>query len=294
MNLNKLIEKTALDLLRLAVIELPADVKRALRKASQLETTEIGKMEMKAIMNNISLAEQLKRPICQDTGLIIFYLDVGDRFGSVAGISEALTRATKNGTTSIPLRPNAVHPITRKNTGDNTGIEIPYINWNHIRGDHLEITAFPKGAGSENMSALSMIKPGEGLIGIKKFVLDVVIRAGGKSCPPNIVGVGIGGTCDLALKLAKRALLRPLNRYDPEPVIAQLEKDLLEAINLTGIGPMGLGGRTTALGVNVEYAHCHTASLPVGVNIQCWAARRATARIFRDGRVEFLSHRKPI
>jgi fumarate hydratase subunit alpha len=293
LDLSKIIEETALDLLRLAVIELPADVKQALKRAAKLETSEIGKMEMEAITNNLKLAEQLKRPICQDTGLIIFYLDVGDEFGSIARIPEALIRATKRGTTSIPLRPNVVHPITRKNTGNNTGVGIPCIYWNPIEGDYLQITAFPKGAGSENMSVLSMIKPGEGLVGIKKFVLDTVIRAGGQPCPPLIVGVGIGGTCDLALKLAKQALLRPLNKHHFEPMFARLEKDLLEAINSTGIGPMGLGGRTTALGVNIEYAHCHTASLPVGVNLQCWAARRATARIFQDGRVEFLSHKKP-
>ncbi|MEM3088340.1 MAG: fumarate hydratase, partial [Candidatus Bathyarchaeia archaeon] len=151
MNLSKLIEETAVDLLRLAVIELPIDIKQALKRAAQLETSEIGKMEIEAITENIKLAEQLKRPVCQDTGLIIFNLDVGDEFGSVAGISEALIRATKKGTASIPLRPNSVHPITRKNTGDNTGVKIPYISWNPVKGDYLQITVFPKGAGSENM-----------------------------------------------------------------------------------------------------------------------------------------------
>jgi len=159
-----------------------------------------------------------------------------------------------------------------------------------IPEDYVELTVFPKGGGSENMSAMTMLTPDKGLLGIKKFVVDTVINAGGKPCPPIIVGLGIGGSSDLALKLAKKALLRPINQRHSEPEIAKLEDELLEAVNNTGIGPMGLGGKHTALGVNAEYAYCHTASFPVAVNIQCWAARRATARIYDGGRVEHLTH----
>jgi len=191
----------------------------------------------------------------------------------------------------VPLRPNAVDPFTRKNSGDNTGRFIPYIHWEITDGEGIEITALPKGGGSENVCALGMITPGEGVRGLKKFVIDTVIRAGAKPCPPNILGVGVGGGADIAIKTAKKALLRPLNQPNPNPELARLEKELYEAANSTGIGPMGLGGEFTVLGVNIEYAHRHPASYPVAVAYQCWAARRATARINADGTVEYLTHK---
>ncbi|MEM3793983.1 MAG: fumarate hydratase [Candidatus Bathyarchaeia archaeon] len=288
----KKIEDLTVDLLRLAVIELPKDVKEALERAKEKETSDIAKANLNAILENIRLAESMKRPVCQDTGLIVFFLDVGHDFGSVKGIPEAIVKGTKRATEEIPLRPNAVHPISRKNSGDNTGSYVPILNWNYVEGDYLEITAFPKGGGSENMTFFSMVKPGEGIVGIKKFVIDSVISSGGQPCPPTIIGVGIGGTADLALKLAKKSLLRPIGQRHSDPEIAKLEEELLKAINSTGIGPMGLGGNVTSLDVHADYAHCHTASLPVAVNTQCWAARRATARVYRDGRVEILSHRR--
>jgi fumarate hydratase subunit alpha len=190
------------------------------------------------------------------------------------------------------LRPNAVDPFTRKNSGDNTGRLIPYINWEITEEDTIEITALPKGGGSENVCALGMITPGEGVRGLKKFVIDTVIKAGAKPCPPNILGVGMGGGADIAMKIAKKALLRPINQPNPNPELAQLEKQLYEAANSTGIGPMGLGGKFTVLGVNIEYAHRHPASYPVAVAYQCWAARRATACIHVDGTVEYLTHKE--
>ncbi len=155
--------------------------------------------------------------------------------------------------------------------------------------EFTEITVMPKGAGSENMSALSMLTPSQGVKGIKEFVLDTVVKAGGKPCPPTIVGIGIGGTADMACGMAKRALLRPLDQKNKDPMLSGLEDELFDALNDSGIGPMGLGGRTTVLGVRAEMAYCHTASLPIAVNLQCWAARRATARIYPDGRVRFIS-----
>jgi fumarate hydratase subunit alpha len=288
----KLVEDLAVDLLRLAAIELPSDVKGALEKARGQESSDIAKANLDAILENIRLAESMKRPVCQDTGLIVFFLNVGHDFGSVKGVPEAIAKGTKRATEEIPLRPNAVHPITRKNSGDNTGAYVPILNWSYVEGDYLEITAFPKGGGSENMTFFSMVKPGEGIAGIKKFVIDSVISSGGQPCPPTIIGVGIGGTADLAMKLAKKCLLRPIGQRHSDPEIAKLEEELLKAINSTGIGPMGLGGNITSLDVHVDYAHCHTASLPVAVNTQCWAARRATARIYKDGSVEILSHRR--
>jgi fumarate hydratase subunit alpha len=191
----------------------------------------------------------------------------------------------------VPLRPNSVGIFTRKNTGDNTGRYVPYINWEIVPGDNIELTAFPKGGGSENVCALGMIRPGEGLNGLKKFVVDTVLNAGAKPCPPNILGVGVGGGADIAMKIAKAALLRPIDQPNPDPEIAKLERELYEAANMTGIGPMGLGGKFTVLGVNVDHANRHPASYPVAVAVQCWAARRASARIHPDGPVEYLTHK---
>jgi len=289
MEFERVVEDTAVELIRRAVIKLPSDVENALLKAFVEEESEAGKVQLKAILENVRLAREVGAPMCQDTGLLVFFLKVGDKLESVSTLSKALTQAAKRATIEVPLRPNAVHPITRKNSGDNTGVAIPYLDWDFISGDFLEIAVLPKGAGSENMSVVAMLNPGEGLPGLKKFVVDTVITAGGRPCPPIIVGVGVGGTADGALKLGKKALLRPIDKRHADPSIAKLETDLLTALNMTGIGPMGLGGRFTALGVNVEYAYCHTASLPVGVNIQCWADRRAAARIHLDGEVEYLS-----
>ena len=156
----------------------------------------------------------------------------------------------------------------------------------------MEITVMPKGAGAENMNALAMLTPSQGLRGIKEFVLNAVVRAAGNSCPPGVLGIGIGGSTDIAVELSKEALLRPLNIRNSDPDVAMLEKELHEAINELGIGPMGMGGKTTVLGVNAEYAYCHTASLPVALSFQCWASRRATARIYADGVVDYVSHEK--
>jgi len=290
MSLGKKIEDTTVNLLRLAVTRLPRDIKDALKAAYERETDQTSKTQLKAILDNIALAEKTERPMCQDTGVIIFYVKIGNKFEEISELSEILRNATIRATREIPLRPNAVHPITQKNSGDNTGRYIPYINWEIIQGNFLEITVFPKGGGSENMSRLGMLKPGEGLEGMKKFVIDTVVQAGGQPCPPIVLGVGIGGGADIAMKLAKKALLRPITQRHPDPEIAKIEEELLEAINKTEIGPMGLGGKTTALGVNIEYAHRHPASYPVGVVVQCWAARKATARIYPDGTIEYLTH----
>lgn len=291
MEIGNLIEDVAFNLLKLAVIKLPADVKEALQQAYREETSEAGKVNLKAILTNIEFAEKMNTPICQDTGTIIFYVKAGAQAEGLEKVEAALRIATKRATIEVPLRPNAVDPFTKKNSGDNTGRFIPYVNWEVTDGGSIEITVLPKGGGSENVCALGMITPGEGVKGLKKFVIDTVIKAGAKPCPPNILGVGVGGGADIAMKTAKKALLRPLNQSNPNQELAQLEKELYEAANSTGIGPMGLGGKFTVLGVNIEYAHRHPASYPVAVAYQCWAARRATARINADGTVEYLTHK---
>ena len=287
---EKAIEDVAVKLLRMAVTELPKDVKKALQRAHHEEKSEAGKTQLTAILDNVELAEKTRTPMCQDTGVIIFYVKAGAKVKNLDTIEDALCRATRRATKEIPLRPNAVDPFTQKNSGDNTGRFLPFINWEITSGDSLELTVFPKGGGSENVCALGMLRPGDGVKGLKRFVVDTLIKAGAKPCPPNILGVAVGGGADITMKLAKRALLRPLDKPNPDPELTKLEKELYEAVNMTGIGPMGLGGKFTVLGVNVDYAHRHPASYPVAVAVQCWAARRASARIHPDGQVEYLTH----
>jgi len=281
----------AINLLRLAVIQLPQDVKQALQHAYETETSPAGKTNLKTILDNIKLAEQTGTPVCQDTGTIIYYVKAGAQTQDLDKIETALTNATRKATQQIPLRPNAVDPLNGKNTGDNTGAHIPYVHWEIVPGNDVEITVLTKGGGSENVCTTGMLVPGEGLKGLKKFVVDTVVKAGSQPCPPNILGVAMGGGADIAMKLAKKALLRPLNQPNPNPELAKLEDELLEAVNQLGIGPMGLGGKWTILGVKIDYAARHPASFPAAVAFNCWAARRATARIGADGRVEYLTHK---
>jgi fumarate hydratase subunit alpha len=288
---QKLLENVAFKLLKLAVTELPQDVKDAIHRAYNQEENPVGKSQLKAILDNITLAEKKCAPICQDTGVIIFYVKAGSQVLGLDKMEDALRKATAKATKKIPLRPNAVNPFTQKNTGNNTGRHVPYIHWNIVSGDALEITVLPKGGGSENVSALCMLSPNQGTAGLNKFVIDTIINAGAKPCPPTIVGVAVGGGADIAMELAKETLLRPLGQPNSDPELAKLELELREGANSTGIGPMGLGGKTTVLDVKVDYAYRHPASYPVAVVVQCWAARRASARISSDGTVEYLTHK---
>ncbi len=284
------IKQAVVELLRLACVQLPSDVKEALRRAYDQEDETVPRMQLRAILDNIALAEARNTPVCQDTGIPLFYVTVGKvKTGDIqTAIMEGVVEATR----TVPLRPNAVHPLTRENPNTNTGRSMPYVHCRFSEEDYLEITVMPKGAGAENMNALAMLTPSQGLRGIKDFVLNTVVKAGGNPCPPVVLGIGIGGSSDAAVELSKEALLRPLNSRNSDTDLAMLEEELYEAINELGIGPMGLGGKTTILGVNVEYAYCHTASLPVALSFQCWASRRATARIYADGAVDYVSHEK--
>ncbi len=273
------VDEVVVKLLRLANTKLPGDIGWALEAAAGWETGEIASTQLGAIMENVKKAEHLGLPMCQDTGIPVFY--VRGKFDSsiAAEISKGVERATR----IIPLRPNTVDPLTRENFGSNLGQGMPIIHFIPTGDDFTEITVLPKGAGSENMTRLGMLNPADGVAGVKRFVLDSVLDAGGRPCPPSIVGVGIGGTSDRCVEMAKEALLSPLDSENPDPVLAKLEEELFVAINSSGLGPMGLGGSTTSLGVKVRKAACHTASLPVAVNIGCWATRRASARMTSDG-----------
>ena len=255
-----------------AEIRLPPDVLALLQTAAAAERNGIARQELENILENIALAGERQVPICQDTGVPVVYLtlppDIGLSPDLFSGVREGVRRATA----SIPLRPNVVDPITRENTGDNTGVGMPAV---HVMpGDRLTVTVLPKGAGSENVSRIGMLLPSQAAE-IPKFVAETVLLAGGKPCPPVILGVGIGGTFDMATTLAKEALLLPVDTMD------DYEQEICDAVNALGIGPMGLGGDTTALAVKVKRADCHTASLPVAVNVQCWACRRATVEVER-------------
>jgi fumarate hydratase subunit alpha len=288
---KKAVKDVAIKLLELAATELPHDVKEALQRAYREEKSEVGKAQLKAILKNVELAEKMRAPLCQDTGVVIFYVKAGSQVTGLDKVEIALRKATMRATGEVPLRPNAVDPFTQKNTGNNTGRFIPYIHWKVVPGDTLEITVMPKGGGSENVSTLGMLSPNEGIKGLEKFVIDTVIKAGAKPCPPTILGVAVGGGADIAMKLAKAALLKPLNQPNPNLELAKLEEKLRQAANQTGIGPMGLGGKITVLDVKVDYAHRHPASYPVAVAVQCWAARRASARILHDGNVKYITHK---
>ena len=204
------------------------------------------------------------------------------------GSTTALRDGTARATIEHPLRSNAVHTITRENTGPNIGYRLPIVHWEFVEDwDGLDVKCVPKGSGSENMSFLKMCVPADGVKGIKQFVLESIVGAGGKPCPPGIVGVGIGGSADYAMYLAKEAIMRPIGTRNPDPIVAQLEDELYGLLNETGIGPMGLGGDVTVLQCHIEHADTHMTLNPVAVNYQCWAARRASAHIGADGDIDY-------
>ena len=272
------IKDAVYELYKKAAIVLGNDVKKALEDALKVEDNELARLNIEAILKNIKLAEEKQIPMCQDTGLPVIFVKLGnvEVENLRAGIEEGIEKATKE----IPIRPNIVDPITRENTNINVGDYIPPIDIELIDEDYLEITILPKGFGSENNNAMKMALPAEGIQGIKDFVVESVLKAKGKPCPPTVIGVGIGGTSDLCLKLGKKALLGEVGKRNPDPEIAKLELEILEEINKSGIGPMGLGGKTTTLDVKILKAHTHTAGLPVGVCVQCWADRHATTKIY--------------
>lgn len=279
---KKHLEDGILQLIRKAETEIPPDVIAALQQAYAIETGA-AKVQLEAMLANVEKAKNKRCPMCQDTGILTFFVNVGTDFSATGILKQVIEQAVARATVEIPLRPNTVDPMTSTNHGDNLGSYLPHILWDFEPGEEAHIMTLPKGSGSENMSALQMLSPSAGLEGVKKFVVDVVKKAGGRPCPPIVVGVGIGGSADLVMNLGKRALLRPIGTRHTETSIALLEKDLLEIINKTGIGPMGLGGKVTAIDVHVEVAHRHPASLPVGVVIQCWADRRASMVVHHDG-----------
>lgn len=258
-----------------AACDLPEDVEALIEQGLAQEESAFGRYSLEQILDNVILARKEKQAMCQDTGLAVIFVELGQDVLITGGnLTKAINEGVRQGYEQGYLRKSVVSdPIFgRKNTGDNTPA---IIHTEIVPGDQLRIMVLPKGAGSENMGALKMLKPAEGLEGVKDFILQTVREAGGNPCPPIIVGVGVGGTMEKATLLAKKALARKAGEHNPNPKYKELEVELLEKINGLGIGPQGLGGRVTALAVHIEAYPTHIATLPIAVNLNCHAARHA-------------------
>jgi fumarate hydratase subunit alpha len=266
--IEKAIEKIAVD----ANYYINKDILDSIKTSLKKEISENGKDVLKQLIKNAEIAEKEKMPICQDTGMAVVFLEIGqDVHIEGKTVNDAVNEGIRNGYKNGYLRKSIVKdPFDRINTGDNTPA---IIHIDIVPGDKIKIDIAPKGFGSENMSALKMLKPSDGIEGARKFIIDTVIKAGSNPCPPVVVGIGIGGTMEKAALLSKKALIRPVNKSNTEVFYEKFEQELLEEINKTGIGPAGTGGRTTALGVNIEVFPTHIAGLPVAVNISCHATR---------------------
>lgn len=256
---------------------LPADIRAALDKAHEEEPWPLARTTLGLLQDNLTLAGEKCLPICQDTGMACVFVELGQQVALEGDLEEAIHEGVRRGYDQGYLRKSVVgDPLNRVNTGDNTPA---FITTHLVPGDTLTITVAPKGAGSENMSRLAMLKPADGVEGVKEFILDTVLKAGSNPCPPIVLGIGIGGSFDKVAYLAKKALLRPIDQPNPDPYYAALEQELLEKINATGIGPQGFGGRTTCLGLAIEQMPTHVACLPVAVNMSCHVTRRATGSL---------------
>ena len=254
---------------------LSKDMDKALKDATASEKSELGKKILNQLQENLKIADEEMIPICQDTGMACVFLEIGQDVHITGGdLADAINEGVRRGYDKGYLRKSVVKdPVRRGNTGDNT----PAMIYTEIvPGEQIKITVGPKGFGSENMSAIRMFKPSAGLQGIKDFILETVETAGPNPCPPMVVGVGIGGTFDKAALLAKKALMRPIDSENPDPFYADLEKEMLEKVNKLGIGPQGFGGKTTAIGLNIETMATHIAGMPCAININCHVTRHKT------------------
>ena len=284
----KQVEDAARELYIRALKRLPDDIKEGFGKLQGMETSERARSILGTMVTNIAVAEDNDNLLCQDTGIPIYNVFIGRNY-AVDGwaLKEAIRSGCERATREHPLRSSVVHPISRKNNHTSCGPGVPVIHVDFVEdADTFEIEMIPKGSGSENNSFLRMPVPAEGMAAVKRFVIDCVINAGGKTCPPTIVGVGVGGTSDLCVHLAKKAATRPLGSVCDDPLGAELERELSEAVNQLGIGPQGLGGDATAFAVHVELAATHITMNPVAVNMQCHSARRARATL-RNGDIEY-------
>ena len=271
------VEDTVYALFMNACCEIGEDVLDCLREGLKKEESPFGCEVLRQLIDNDLLAKERRMPICQDTGMAVIFMDVGQEVHFIGGdINEAIERGVRRAYKDGCFRASVLTPLTRVNTKDNTPA---VVHMRLVPGEHVTLTAAPKGFGSENMSRLWMLTPSQGIEGVKDAVVETVRLAGGNPCPPVVVGVGIGGTAERAMQMAKHSLTRDCGTPSDDPMLAEMECELLECINNLGIGPQGLGGRTTALAVHIEQMPTHIAGLPVAVNMQCHAARHKTATI---------------
>lgn len=273
-----------------SLTEIPPDVLAKLTEARDRESNPRGKEYLDILIKNALTAKENHTVICQDTGVPTFFIKTSLGFPYSGSLRQAFDEALHEMTMGeFPMRPMVVHPLTRADRCDNTAANIPLLHVELEEGlDYMEIKAMPKGAGSGIWGTVHFFPPSAGAEGIKKFVVDSVLRAGPNPCPPLIVGVGLGGPLEEVARLATLASARPIDRRHPEPELAALEQELCDALNMSQIGPMGMGGDTTVLAVNIEYSGTHKPWLPVAVNINCWPGRKAVCRIDSNGRVEQL------
>ena len=270
---------------------LPLDILEKLKLAQDQETNKLGKLTLQTIIENATRARERGKVICQDTCISSFKVKVGTEVKIQGDISRALKEATARSVTEIPAIPHCVHPLSLINPGTGVGPGVPLIHFEMLSGaDYIELSSQPVSGGGELVSACKVftdLEPDPVSV-IKKFVVETVAAANSKPCPPIIVGVGLGSQFEMVTRLAKDAVMRPLDVRHPEKEFAELEGELFSAINGLGIGPMGLGGKTTCLAVNLEYGYTYTSMLPIAVKISCWCVRRAAARIYADGRIQYL------
>ncbi len=286
-------DKIASDLARfvcLLAVSLPDDVKKRLSEMALGETSDGAKKNYECMLENLRLAKGLKRPLCQDTGIPCFYIKAGSGFPYVGDVEAAVKKAAADAFLLVPLRPNAVDPYTGKNTGNNEGTCSPYIDWEIVPGDGLEITVYLMGGGSSLPGFAAVLTPGEGLEKAKQLIIEKILEKGVNACPPLIAGVGIGPSADIAAKLSKKALLRPLDSDLAEVGDAELAKELFDKLNGLEIGPGGLGGRESMIGVNVISGVRHPATFAVALSTGCWATRRGVIRFDKELNVSSPDH----
>ncbi len=285
----KIVEEAAKQTYCRALCNLPPDVRAALKKAYERETVPTARSIFEAMFKAIEVADTNHTLLCQDTGLPIYKVKVGSKGNwDCAQIKECLSNGARRACQEFPFRSSSTHDITRVNPQTAVGPGLPVIYWDfEADTDKLDILMIPKGSGSENMSKMHMFYPQHGIKAVKKFILDTVVESAANPCPPGVIGVGLGGTSDLVMRLAKDAICRPVGQRNPDPMIAEMEVELEDAITATGRGPMGLGGDVSCLAVHIECAYTHITQNPVAVNTQCWPARRSRAIIRPDGSVEY-------
>ena len=291
---RKLVESIA-EFIGMVGIYLPDDVKEALERLAAAETEDRANTMYGCILEDLALAGELKRPLCQDTGVLQFFLDVGTEFPYAEELEAVLEEATAKATAEVPLRPNVVQPLGEHNTGNNVGYDAPYIEYDLVPGSSdLRLRMYMAGGGCSLPGRSKVLMPLEGVAGIRKFVLETIVDWGVNACPPLCIGIGLGTCAATSAMLSKKALLRPVGTSSEIPEVAKLEKQIADDLNALGIGPLGFGGSASVMNVNIEAAGHHPATLGVGITTGCWATRRGEMIIHKDLSTEILSHRKAL